>query len=570
MWWIVLVRLIVSVTMVTIIVRLVQARRREREATHRWATISKVSALLAEILHADTTLDDVGRLLVPEFADWCALHLVEDGGVRRAAVVHADPEIEHRLRKRLSEVPFVADAPFGPAKVIRTGEPDLLQPGGTQILTGQVDPELLELAGIGSRISVPLRARQQTIGALTLHRRTTGAYDRSDIEWAQDLARQIALALETLRLYADARRLFEQSASANWVSTPDGRIVACNEMFAQLLGFVSIDEVMTTPAVELYADEGERERFIVDLRNQRRVSGRETSFRRHDDGRVVFTLVHAFGEFDASDQLQRLTGFIVDRSAQKDLEEQLRQSQRLEAVGQLAGGIAHDFNNLLTVIIGCADLMSMAGDRPAVEDGHDPLDELTKAARRAANLTQQLLAFSRRQILQPRLVNLNDALRGVHTMLRRLVRENVMIMLNLDPRIARVRVDPGQIDQVIVNLVINSAYALPEGGTISLSTANTDIVDGDNAARPYIPPGRYVTLAVRDNGAGMDEGTRARAFEPFFTTKPLGKGTGLGLSTVYGIIKQSGGYVWIESEVGVGTAVTMCFQAEEVEGEAKE
>ena len=566
MWWIVLLRLVVAAVMVTVIVRLVQARRREREATHRWAMISKVSAVLAEILHADTTLDDVGRLLVPEFADWVALHLVEDGDVRRAAVVHADPEIERRLRMRLSEVPFVAEAPFGPAKVIRTGEPDLLLPGGTQILTGQLDPELLELAGIGSRISVPLRARQQTIGALTLHRRTAGAYDRGDIEWAQDLARHIALALETLRLYADARRLFEQSASANWVSTADGRVVACNQMFAQLLGFTSIDEVMHVPAIELYADEDERARFIADLKSQRRVAGRETSFRRRDDGRVVFTLVHAFGEFDETGELRRLTGFIVDRSAQKDLEEQLRQSQRLEAVGQLAGGIAHDFNNLLTVIIGCADLMSMAGDRPAVEDGHDPLDELTKAARRAANLTQQLLAFSRRQILQPRLVNMNDSLRGVHTMLRRLVRENVMIMLNLDPRIDRVRVDPGQIDQVIVNLVLNAAYAMPEGGTISLSTANTEIVDADNTARPFIPPGSYVALVVRDNGTGMDEGVRARAFEPFFTTKPLGKGTGLGLSTVYGIIKQSGGYVWIESEVGVGTAVTICFRSEREEG----
>ena len=276
-----------------------------------------------------------------------------------------------------------------------------------------------------------------------------------------------------------------------------------------------------------------------------------------------FTLVHAFGEFDDAGELRRLTGFMVDRSAQKDLEEQLRQSQRLEAVGQLAGGIAHDFNNLLTVIIGCADLMAMAGDRPAVEGDHDPLDELTKAARRAAGLTQQLLAFSRRQILQPRLVNLNDSLRGVHTMLRRLVRENVMIVLNLDPRIASVRVDPGQIDQVIVNLVLNSAYAMPDGGTMTLSTANVDSVENDQTARPHIQAGLYVALIVRDNGSGMDEGTRARAFEPFFTTKPLGKGTGLGLSTVYGIIKQSGGYVWIESEPGAGTAVTICFQAEE-------
>jgi hypothetical protein len=560
--WLALVALVAAGILSVVVVRLARALAQERMEAARWATISMVSAVLAEILRADTALEDVARLLVPEFADWCVLHLVEDDRVRRAAVVHADPDVEVRLRKGLSEAPFVADAALGPAKVIRSGEPDLLQPGSTELLAGQLDPDLLEAAGIGSRLSVPLRARQQTIGALTLHRRAEGAYDQTDVVWAQHLARQITMALETLRLYADARRLFEQSASANWVSTADGRILACNQMFAHLLGFPTIDDVLKTPAVELYADAAEHDQLMAELKSQHRISGRETSFKRHDDGRVVFTLVHAFGEFDDEGELRRLTGFIVDRSAQKDLEEQLRQSQRLEAVGQLAGGIAHDFNNLLTVIIGCADLMAMDGDRPAVEGDHDPLEELTKAARRAAGLTRQLLAFSRRQILQPRLVNLNEALRSVHTMLRRLVRENVVIVLNLDPRIASVRVDPGQIDQVIVNLALNSAYAMPAGGTITLTTAELEIGEGNSAARPSMTPGSYVALSVRDNGSGMDEGTRTRAFEPFFTTKPLGKGTGLGLSTVYGIVKQSGGYVWIESELGVGTSVTICFQAE--------
>jgi len=563
MWWIVLLRLLVAAAMVTVIVRLVQSRGRERRSTERWAMLSKVSARLAEILHADTSLEDVLRLLVPEFADWCTLHLVEEGGVRRAAVVHVDRDIEQRVRRRLSEVPFVVDAPLGPARAIRTGEADLLERSTSeQILAGQVDPELLDAAGIGSRISVPLRARQRVVGALSLHRRAAGAYDQNDVAWAQELARQIAMALENRRLYADARRLFEQSASANWVTTVDGRILACNQMFAQLLGFPSIEDVLETPAGNLFHDPADRDRLLAELQTQRRLAARETEFKRHDDGRVVSTLVSAFGEFDDQGALTRLTGFLVDRSTQKDLEEQLRQSQRLEAVGQLAGGIAHDFNNLLTVIIGCADLMAMDGDRPAVEGDHDPLEELTKAARRAASLTQQLLAFSRRQILQPRMVNLNDSLRNVHTMLRRLVRENVVIALNLDPRIARVRVDPGQIDQVIVNLALNSAYAMPEGGTITLSTATTEIVESNAALRPYMNPGTYVTLIVRDTGTGMDEGTRARAFEPFFTTKPLGKGTGLGLSTVYGIVKQSGGYVWIESELSAGTAVTICFQAE--------
>ncbi len=563
MWWIVLLRLVVAAIMVTAIIRLVQLRRRERDRTRRWAMLSRVNAELAEILHAETTLEDVLRLLVPDFADWCSLHLIEDGVIQRAAVVHADPALEQRIRQRLSEVPFVADAPLGPAKAIRTGEADLLHTSGPRghVLAGQVDPALLEMAGIGSRISVPLRSRQRITGALSLHRREQGAYSKADVDWAQELARSIALALENTRLYLEARRLFEESASANWVSASDGRILACNQMFARLFGFASIDDVLRTPAVELYADPAERDRLIEELRTHRRLEGRETTFKRHDDGSTVETLVNAFGEFGAAGELRRLTGFVVDRSAQKNLEEQLRQSQRLEAVGQLAGGIAHDFNNLLTVIIGCAELMAMDGDRPAVEGGHDPLEELTNAARRAASLTQQLLAFSRRQILQPRMVNLNDSLRSVHAMLRRLVRENVVIVLNLDPRIARVRVDPGQIDQVIVNLVLNSSYAMPGGGTVSLSTSSLEIADGENALRPYMRPGHYVTLVVRDNGSGMDEDTRARAFEPFFTTKPLGKGTGLGLSTVYGIIKQSGGYVWIDSELGVGTAVTICFQA---------
>src|SRR5215472_18328801 len=285
-----------------------RALRRDRRAAAQWQTLSKVSAVLGEILHEHTKLEDVLRLLVPTFADWSTLHLLEDGGVRRAAVVHADPELERQLRKRLSEVPFVRDAPLGPAKVLRTGEADLLHHGRAQILAGQLDPALLERAGIGSRISVPLRARQQLIGALTIHRRAVGVYDSADIVWAQELARLIALAIENTRLYADVRRLFDQSASANWVTREDGRIVACNQMFAQLLGFASIDEVMRTPAAKMYADASERKALIDDVKRHGRVIGREATFRRHDNGRPVFVAVHVFGEFDDHGELLKLTG----------------------------------------------------------------------------------------------------------------------------------------------------------------------------------------------------------------------------------------------------------------------
>jgi two-component system, cell cycle sensor histidine kinase and response regulator CckA len=557
--WVALPAVVVAAGAIVVIILLERSRRRDRLAAARWAMISRVSALLAEILHADTTLEDVTRLLVPQFADWCTIHLVEEAGIRRAAVVHADADIERRLRKRFAEVQFIAEASLGPARVIRTGEVDVLEEASPESLAGQVDPELLQTAGFGSRISVPLRARQQTFGALSLHRKAAHAYDRGDVEWAQDLAQRIALAIEAARLYADARRLFEQSASANWVTTPDGRILACNQMFAQLLGFASIDDVLTVRAADLFVDPADFRRLLDDLTAHRRVVNREAPFKRHGDGRIVHALVTAVADVDQSGRLRRVIGFIIDHTAQKSLEAQLRQSQRLEAVGQLAGGIAHDFNNLLTVIIGCAEVMAAAGDRPASGDGHDPLEELTRAAFSAAGLTKQLLAFSRRQLLQPRLVDLNEALRSIHGMLRRLVKENVVIVLDLDPRIAPIRVDPGQLDQVIVNLVVNAADALPRGGTITLSAARA-VMGADRPAD--IAPGDYVTLTVRDDGIGMDEETLSHAFEPFFTTKPIGKGTGLGLSTVYGIVKQSGAHVWIDSKVGQGTAVTICFAAE--------
>ena len=157
------------------------------------------------------------------------------------------------------------------------------------------------------------------------------------------------------------------------------------------------------------------------------------------------------------------------------------------------------------------------------------------------------------------MLDLNDALRHVHSMLRRLVRDNVVLVLDLDPSIERVRVDPGQLDQVVVNLVVNAGDAMPEGGTVTLSTRHTTLTDADRVEHPFVAPGEFVTLAVGDTGVGMDEATRARAFEPFFSTKPVGKGTGLGLSTVYGIVKQSGGYVWLTSQPGAGTTVTVCL-----------
>jgi PAS domain S-box-containing protein len=410
---------------------------------------------------------------------------------------------------------------------------------------------------LGSWIIVPLKARQATVGAFTLGRtRKRPPFEEEDLVWAQDVAHKIGLALENARLYVEARELFEQTVSANFVSTPDGRILACNRTFASLLG-MSVDEVLHSVAPSFYPDTRDRERFLEQLRARKRLNAFESTIRTRD-GRLVSVQENAVGTFNEHGELVKISGFIVDRSAERTLEEQLRQSQRLEAVGQLAGGIAHDFNNLLTVIIGCAELLQLERTRPPAAT-NDPLEELRKAAQRAAALTQQLLAFSRRQVLQPRLLDLNDALRGIHSMLRRLTRENIVIVLDLDPGIAQVRVDPSQFDQVIVNLAVNAGDAMPNGGTLTLSTANRTLTEADRLEHTWVTPGQYVSVTVKDSGTGMDEATSARAFEPFFTTKPVGKGTGLGLSTVYGIVKQSGGFVFLKSAPGQGTAVTVCL-----------
>jgi PAS domain S-box-containing protein len=237
--------------------------------------------------------------------------------------------------------------------------------------------------------------------------------------------------------------------------------------------------------------------------------------------------------------------------ALRESEEQLRQSQKLEGVGQLAGGIAHDFNNLLTVIIGFSSL-AMRGLQ-----SEDPLlstlEEIKKAGDRAASLTRQLLAFSRRQVLQPKVLNLDSVVSEMEKMMRRLIGENIDLRAALAPDIGSVKADPGQIEQIILNLAVNARDSMPEGGKLTIETGNAYLDEEYVKHHVGAQAGPHVMLAVSDTGSGMDQKTQARIFEPFFTTKELGKGTGLGLSTVYGIVKQSGGNIWVYSEVGRGT-----------------
>jgi len=258
--------------------------------------------------------------------------------------------------------------------------------------------------------------------------------------------------------------------------------------------------------------------------------------------------------YGPSGDLRRGAGVTVDVTEQRSLEDQLRQAQKMEAVGQLAGGVAHDFNNMLNVIIGYADVMSgqLAADDPHRSD----LQEIVKAAKRSAALTQQLVAFSRKQILQPRVLQLRDVVDGMTPMLRRLLGEAVDLRTMTSER-GRVKADAGQLEQVLVNLILNARDAMVDGGTLTIETADVVVDDGASRQDPNLPAGPYVMIAVSDTGIGMDSPTRRRVFEPFFSTKGQGRGTGLGLASVYGVVKQSGGHITVRSELGRGSTFTI-------------
>jgi two-component system cell cycle sensor histidine kinase/response regulator CckA len=276
----------------------------------------------------------------------------------------------------------------------------------------------------------------------------------------------------------------------------------------------------------------------------------EVSWKRKD-GKPITVNLTGRPAWDLEGKLKYFEVIAEDITERKVLEAQLRQSQRMESVGRLSGAIAHDFNNLLCVIIGYTGVLEERFD--GTLQSRKNLEEIRKAAQRAASLTRQLLAFSRKQVLEPKILNLNSVVADMSKMLRRLIGENIELTTLLDPALGRVKADHGQIEQVIMNLAVNARDAMPDGGNLIIETSTVELGEDYVKRHPTTVPGRYVMLSVSDTGTGMDKETQSHIFEPFFTTKPKDKGTGLGLAVVYGVVKQSGGHISVNSQVKKGT-----------------
>ena len=442
--------------------------------------------------------------------------------------------------------------------VLRTGQPLLATP---EVYNRLVEAGEVELIGTPSVdwVGVPLKAGSGSMGVLAVQTYSAGVrYGERERQILEFVSSQIALVIERKRAeqqLADSeakyRLLFEANPEPMWVHEDDSfRILAVNQAAMASYGYSEAD-FMGKTVYDLHpADEHPAVDLL--LRRQGETAAIRSGLHHlKKDGTAIEVelLAHAI-EFAA--RPARLV-LARDVTEQRRLEAQLRQAQKMEAVGRLAGGIAHDFNNLLTAILGSAQLALRE-----VEPSHavrEDLEEIRRAGLRAADLTRQLLAYSRRQVVAPKVIDLTEAVRNLDSMLRRLIREDIELDLTLAPTPLAVRSDPGQIEQVVLNLVVNARDAMPQGGRIAVraESVQLDAHQPDNS--PPAPPGPYVHLAVADTGSGLTADARAHLFEPFFTTKELGKGTGLGLATVYGIVKQNGGFIYVDSAVDQGTTV---------------
>ena len=354
------------------------------------------------------------------------------------------------------------------------------------------------------------------------------------------------------------RTMFEGAIVGMFQSTPDGRFLRVNAAMAQMFGYSSPEDMIagiTAISTQVFVDAERSAEFVSLMREQGAVQNFELQAHRKNGTTMwISANVRAVRE---NGEIVRYEGTNSDITERKGLEEQLAQAQKMEAVGRLAGGVAHDFNNAIGVIVGYGALLKDRVESDAKAGNY--IDQIVKAGQRAASLTRQLLAFSRKQVIQPAVLDLNAVVSDTDKMLSRLIGEDIKMTVNLAHDLGAIKADRGQIEQVLMNLVVNARDAMPQGGKLIIETQNAELDQSAVGPHPYAKPGDYVVLSVSDTGCGMNKETQAHIFEPFFTTKALGKGTGLGLSTVYGVVKQNEGYVWVYSELGQGARFKVYF-----------
>ncbi|HET8575758.1 MAG TPA: GAF domain-containing protein [Methylomirabilota bacterium] len=529
-------------------------REASQQASHM-RSLAELGSLLAETLDLDQvaqrTADSIRRAV----------------GARIAVLYHLEPDSENLVSlvasgdtDRVLGHPVVFASGTGAVALAVRSQAPFSSPNVLEDERVSYTPEMrtrVIQAPFRSVLAVPLRIHERVIGALAVCDRAGRTFSEEETRLTQSFADRAAVAMESARLYREIRdardflqSIAENSADAIVTTDEEGRVTYFSPGAEEIFGYTA-DTVKGRPVAEFYDGGREQARDVMSrLRRDGRIRNHELVFHR-GDGRSVAVSASLSLLRDATGTIVGTVGILKDVTERRELEQQLRQSQKMDAIGQLAGGIAHDFNNLLTVITGRAQMM-LARLRPD-EPLHREVKLVRSTAERAATLTRQLLAFSRKQVLKPQVLDLNTIVEGMEPMLRRLLGEDIELAAVPDRALGRTKADPGQIEQVIVNLAVNARDAMPSGGKLTIETATVEL-DGAYAARHVsVPPGRYVMLAVSDTGIGMDEATRARVFEPFFTTKEPGKGTGLGLATVYGIVQQSGGSVHLYSEPGHGT-----------------
>jgi two-component system, cell cycle sensor histidine kinase and response regulator CckA len=410
--------------------------------------------------------------------------------------------------------------------------------------------------GIGTRLEYRIRHKdgswRELESASSVIRDAKGEPEKLVIV-NRDITERKRASESVRRSEASFRSVIENAPYGIFRATAEGKLLRVNPALLRMLGYeLRSDLLQKNLERDLYLDPATHPRIIELLAAQKGFKDLEIEWRRKE-GAAAKARCSGFVVKDSGDDAAYFEVFAEDVTETRSLERQLQVAQKMEAVGRLSGGIAHDFNNLLGVIIGYSQVLKkrLDMDNPLREHA----EEIEKAGQRAASLTRQLLAFSRQQVLAPAVLNLNALLTDMEKMVSRLIGEDIELSLRLDPEIGRVKADQGQVEQVVMNLVVNARDALPHGGKLVIGTGNATLDQAFTRRHPGSKAGAYVMLSVTDNGTGMNAETLAHVFEPFFTTKEPGKGTGLGLATVYGVVKQSGGYVGVESEPGKGTCL---------------